>query len=231
MGSTGTGSVRFARGRRSRRAPGAGLPHREAADDPGRLPLSLNSLRLACNQTTNRDPVVSYDEPEIREALERLGRRGWTRLASASRADKYRHFFDDAIGVDDAEISVLAVLMLRGPQTPGELKATHRAAASLRRPGRGGCATVEGLVTRELAERGWSAVRPEGGALRATPRARRGGGDTSLDGGHLDGADRADRLAGAREAGCGPRKGEVARLRDALDVLAVAGRRAQPTDP
>jgi len=89
---------------------------------PDVYPLSLNSLRLACNQTTNRDPIVSYEEPEIRAALERLGRRGWTRLASASRAVKYRHLFDDAIGVDDEEISLLAVLMLRGPQTLGELK-------------------------------------------------------------------------------------------------------------
>ena len=99
---------------------------------PDAYPLSLNSLRLACNQSTNRNPVVSYEEPEIREALERLGRRGWTRLASASRAIKYRHLFDDAIGVDGEEISVLAVLMLRGPQTAGELKTPHRAPASVR---------------------------------------------------------------------------------------------------
>ncbi len=91
---------------------------------PGAYPLSLNSLRLACNQATNRDPVVEYDEPTIRSALERLSRKGWTRLASGagSRAAKYRHLLDEAIGVSPAEISLLAVLMLRGPQTPGELK-------------------------------------------------------------------------------------------------------------
>ena len=91
---------------------------------PGAYPLSLNSLRLACNQSTNRDPVVEYDEPTIRSALERLSRKGWTRLASGagSRAAKYRHLLDEAIGVSPAEISLLAVLMLRGPQTPGELK-------------------------------------------------------------------------------------------------------------
>ena len=91
---------------------------------PDAYPLSLNSLRLACNQATSRDPVVDYDEPTIRAALERLSRRGWVRLASGpgSRAVKYRHLFDDALGLDDAEISLLAVLMLRGPQTPGELK-------------------------------------------------------------------------------------------------------------
>jgi uncharacterized protein len=91
---------------------------------PDAYPLSLNSLRLACNQSTNRDPVVDYDEPTIRAALDRLSRRGWARLASGpgSRAVKFRHLFDEALGLSDAELSLLAVLMLRGPQTPGELK-------------------------------------------------------------------------------------------------------------
>jgi len=91
---------------------------------PDVYPLSLNSLRLACNQSTNREPVVDYDEQTVVEALRRLALRGWTRLASGagSRARKYRQMLDDAFGLDDAEISLLAVLMLRGPQTPGELK-------------------------------------------------------------------------------------------------------------
>ena len=91
---------------------------------PDAYPLSLNALRLACNQATNRDPVADYDEPTIRAALERLSRKGWTRLASGagSRAAKYRHLFDEAVDVSPGETSLLAVLMLRGPQTPGELK-------------------------------------------------------------------------------------------------------------
>ena len=91
---------------------------------PDAYPLSLNSLRLACNQATNRDPVVEYDEATVSEALRRLALRGWTRLASGagSRARKYRHLLSEAIDVDDAELALLAVLMLRGPQTPGELK-------------------------------------------------------------------------------------------------------------
>jgi uncharacterized protein len=91
---------------------------------PDVYPLSLNSLRLACNQTTNRDPVVSYDEETIRAALDRLAHRGWVRLASGpgSRAVKFRHLFDEALGLSDAQISVLCVQMLRGAQTPGELK-------------------------------------------------------------------------------------------------------------
>ncbi|HET7120636.1 MAG TPA: YceH family protein [Solirubrobacterales bacterium] len=91
---------------------------------PDAYPLSLNSLRLACNQSTNRDPVVSYDEATVSEALRRLAQRGWTRLASGpgSRARKYRHLLPEALGVDAGELALLTVLMLRGPQTPGELK-------------------------------------------------------------------------------------------------------------
>ena len=91
---------------------------------PDAYPLSLNALRLACNQATNRDPVVKYEESTIRPARDSLARRGWARLASGrgSRAAKFRHLFDEALGLGEAEISLLAVLMLRGPQTPGELK-------------------------------------------------------------------------------------------------------------
>jgi uncharacterized protein len=91
---------------------------------PEAYPLSLNALRLACNQSTNRDPVVEYDEATIRDALHRLSRRRWARLASGpgSRAPKYRHLLDEALALPDDELAVLCVLMLRGPQTPGELK-------------------------------------------------------------------------------------------------------------
>jgi uncharacterized protein YceH (UPF0502 family) len=91
---------------------------------PDAYPLSLNALRLACNQATSREPVVDYDEPTIRAALTKLSNRGWTRLASgpSSRAIKYRHLLEDALGVSDAELAVLAVMMLRGPQTLAELK-------------------------------------------------------------------------------------------------------------
>lgn len=90
---------------------------------PEAYPLSLNSLRLACNQSTNRDPVVAYDEPTIRAALDRLSQRRWVRLASGpgSRAVKFRHLFDEALGLAGDETAMLCVLMLRGPQTPGEL--------------------------------------------------------------------------------------------------------------
>ena len=91
---------------------------------PDAYPLSLNALRLACNQATNRDPVVEYDDAVIRDALHRLERRGFTRLASGagSRAAKYRHLLAEALPMDAGEQAVLCVLMLRGAQTPGELK-------------------------------------------------------------------------------------------------------------
>jgi uncharacterized protein YceH (UPF0502 family) len=91
---------------------------------PDVYPLTLNALRLACNQSTNRDPVVDFDENTIRSAIERLVQRKWATLASWSnrRSMKYRHTLDSALGLDDGEIALLTVLMLRGPQTPGELK-------------------------------------------------------------------------------------------------------------
>ena len=91
---------------------------------PDAYPLTLNSLRLACNQSTNRDPVVDYDEATVREAAQRLGQQGLTRLASyhGSRAHKYRHLVDESLGLHADERALLCVLMLRGPQTSGELK-------------------------------------------------------------------------------------------------------------
>jgi uncharacterized protein YceH (UPF0502 family) len=91
---------------------------------PDQYPLTLNSLRLACNQSTNRDPVVEYDEAMIRKALGELSRRRWVRSASGhtSRVAKYRHLLDVELNLPDEQLALVAVLMLRGPQTPGELK-------------------------------------------------------------------------------------------------------------
>lgn len=91
---------------------------------PDAYPLTLNSLRLACNQSTNRDPVVQYSETEVRDALQRLERRGLVRFASGagSRAAKFRHLLAERLPMDDGQQAVMCVLMLRGAQTPGELK-------------------------------------------------------------------------------------------------------------
>jgi uncharacterized protein YceH (UPF0502 family) len=119
---------------------------------PDQYPLTLNSLRLACNQSTNRDPVVDYDEATIRSALDRLVRRKWATLASwsTSRSVKYKHVLDQALGLTGAQLALVCVLMLRGPQTPGELRQRseriHRfeSGEELER-------TLAELVERELA--------------------------------------------------------------------------------
>jgi hypothetical protein len=118
---------------------------------PDTYPLTLNALRSACNQSTNRDPVVTYDEATIRDAVTRLSRRRWARLASGagSRASKYRHLLDESLTRAPDELAVLCVLMLRGGQTPGELKArTERLSpfadlAAVQ-------ATLERLIERQL---------------------------------------------------------------------------------
>jgi hypothetical protein len=119
---------------------------------PDHYPLSLNALRLACNQSTNRDPVVDYDEATIRDALHRLERRRLVRFASGSRAAKYRHLLEETLPLDEGERAVMTVLMLRGAQTPGELKQrAERMHAFVDLAGVH--ETLERLIGRELARR------------------------------------------------------------------------------
>jgi uncharacterized protein YceH (UPF0502 family) len=121
---------------------------------PDVYPLTLNALRLACNQSTNRDPVVDYDENTIRSAIERLVQRKWATLASWSnrRSMKYRQTVESALDLSSAEISVLGVLMLRGAQTPGELKTRTERLHSFADMGDLG-ATLDRLIERDLVAR------------------------------------------------------------------------------
>jgi hypothetical protein len=99
---------------------------------PDQYPLSLNALRLACNQQTSRDPVMNLDEDEVQAAVRALANSGWARLASGpgSRVAKYRQLFDESLDLLPSESTLLAVLFLRGPQTVNELKTrTERAHA------------------------------------------------------------------------------------------------------
>jgi len=141
---------------------------------PDQYPLSLNALRLAANQSTSRDPVVDYDEGTIRQALDRLGRRGWTRLASGpgSRAAKFRHLLDEALQLTPSQLAILAVLLLRGAQTAAELRVrTERLYpfASAEDVD----ATLRDLAGRELVAEGarhrWHHLLGEGAASDTSP--------------------------------------------------------------
>jgi uncharacterized protein YceH (UPF0502 family) len=119
---------------------------------PDQYPLSLNALRLACNQSTNRDPVTRYDEDTVYRAAQRLCQYGLARLTSghSSRATKYRHLAEEGLGLSREQLAVLAVLLLRGPQTPGELKARSERMAAVQSPDE-----IERVLS-ELAQRGYA---------------------------------------------------------------------------
>jgi uncharacterized protein YceH (UPF0502 family) len=92
---------------------------------PQQYPLSLNSLTLACNQTSNRDPVVSYGEADVQSALDSLKAKGLVRFVLPSHGRsvvRYRHVMDEKLALDARQLSLIGVLLLRGPQTVGELR-------------------------------------------------------------------------------------------------------------
>lgn len=92
---------------------------------PQQYPLTLNSLTLACNQASNRDPVVSFTEAEVQAALDSLKQKGLVRFVLPSHGRsvvRYRHVLDESLALDPRQLSLVAVLLLRGPQTVGELR-------------------------------------------------------------------------------------------------------------
>src|SRR5215831_14644563 len=91
---------------------------------PDYYPLSLNALVNACNQKNNRDPVMTLDENAVRDALSALEEKRLAGPASGadSRVTKYEHRLQEFFNFDRREIAVICVLLLRGPQTPGELR-------------------------------------------------------------------------------------------------------------
>jgi uncharacterized protein len=97
----------------------------KALTTPGQYPLSDNALRTACNQTTGRDPVVAYDDGEVEAAIEDLRQYKLVRTehTRGSRVLKTAHRLADQLELDEARQSLMALLLLRGPQTPGELRA------------------------------------------------------------------------------------------------------------
>ena len=92
---------------------------------PQQYPLTVNALLTACNQASNREPVVSYDEATVQSALDELKGLRLVRFVLPSHGRsvvRYRQVLDEALGLDDRQCAVLAVLMLRGAQTVGELR-------------------------------------------------------------------------------------------------------------
>lgn len=91
---------------------------------PEYYPLTLNALTLACNQKNNRHPVTSYSETEVSAAVERLREKNlaYVFYGSTSRVPKYKHVMPEVLHLNAAELALMCVLMLRGPQTPGELR-------------------------------------------------------------------------------------------------------------
>jgi uncharacterized protein len=90
---------------------------------PEYYPLSLNALTNACNQKSNRDPVMSLDEPEVAQALDSLRFKGLAmQSAEGSRVSKYRHALAEKLYLEPYELAIVAELLLRGPQTVGELR-------------------------------------------------------------------------------------------------------------
>jgi len=101
---------------------------------PDAYPLSLNALTNACNQTSNREPVVDYDEDTVLRAVESLRKRNLVRAVqqSGSRVMKYRHMMVDTLTVEPRQAAAMCVLMLRGPQTVGEIKTRTERLADFR---------------------------------------------------------------------------------------------------
>ncbi len=130
---------------------------------PDVYPLTLNSLRLACNQSTNRDPVVDYDDGTVRAAIDRLVARKWATLASWAnrRTMKYRHTLDRALGLDDGELALAWVLMLRGRRP----RASCAPAAS-------GC--TSSAPRRRCTRRSAADAARAGAAARTSARSARG---------------------------------------------------------
>jgi uncharacterized protein len=117
---------------------------------PDHYPLSLNALTSACNQSSNRDPVMSLEESTVSQAIDTLRRQGLVRSIQAigSRVPKYQHLLAEAGELSRAELAVLCVLVLRGPQTQAEVRT--RAARLMAGDDSTGIDTaLEALITRE----------------------------------------------------------------------------------
>jgi hypothetical protein len=105
-----------------RRVLGVLVEKQKTSKTPDAYPLTLNALQTGCNQKSNRDPLLSLDEVEVEEACDALGPRGLVERLTGGRVDRFRHKLYDTWTSDSAGLAVLAELLLRGPQTKGDLR-------------------------------------------------------------------------------------------------------------
>lgn len=116
---------------------------------PEYYPMSPNAVMNACNQKSSREPVVSYDESTVIRALFSLRDKGlaWERSEAGSRVTKYAHRFENVSNFTPAEVAALCLLMLRGPQTPGEIRSRSGRLHEFTSPAEVE-STLNGLMTR-----------------------------------------------------------------------------------
>jgi uncharacterized protein YceH (UPF0502 family) len=149
---------------------------------PDNYPLTMNALMAACNQTSNRNPVTKLEEATVENALQNLRALNVVRIvySRSNRADKFRHVLDEMLALEPEHLAILSVLMLRGPQTAGELRSRTERLHPF--------ATQEEIddVLRELAGRNEGLVA----------RLERRPGQKESRWAHLLGGDLAEALAG-----------------------------------
>ena len=194
---------------------------------PQYYPLTLNALVTACNQSSNRYPVVSYDDAIVQDALASLREKGLTRIvySTSNRATKYRHVLDEVLELEDRDLAVLDVLMLRGPQTLGELRTRTERLAEFSSLGDVE-ATMEGLARREpplvvrLERQPGQKEARYAHLLSGTPVVPEGGFSASSapSAGSGESQSRSDRMA-MLEADVTELRDEVAKLRAELEEL------------
>jgi uncharacterized protein YceH (UPF0502 family) len=181
---------------------------------PEYYPLTLNALVNACNQISNRDPVVAYDEQAVLRAIESLRAKGLAREVRTAdgRVPKYRHVLDEALSLSKAELAVMCVLMLRGAQTVGELRGRTERLYSF-----SGLqfveATLEGLMNRSDGRASLVVKLPRGAGQKESRYAHLLAGEVKIDESEIERANeatpRSSRVDGER----------VARLEDEVSAL------------
>ncbi len=211
----------------------------KALTTPEQYPLSLNALVNGCNQKNNRDPLLSLSEREVNDAILKLRVAGLVEFVqlAGQRVEKYRHRAGEALHLEPAEVAVLAELLLRGPQQPGELRTRVErmhpmpTQADLERVL--GAMAGKGLVRRferrsgERVERwGQLLAREEAGWARAGEAAAEG---VTAAPPTTPAAPSVVRVAGGLEARVAQLEAEVASLRERLRALsAKVGETVEP---